>query len=78
MRTTINKRADLLRRAKRTAIERGSTLNEIVEMALAEFLERNEQPKSIPIVKLPRSKQSGGTQPGVNLDDGASHLDWRC
>ena len=75
MRTTINVREDVLRRAKKVALERGSTFNEVVDRALAEYLARQEQLVRIVSVKLPRSKQKGGVQPGVNLDDTAALLD---
>lgn len=75
MRTTIKVSDDILRRAKKAALERDETLNDIVEHALGEFLRHLEQPAAIRPVKLPKSKKSGGVQPGVDLDDSAALMD---
>ena len=75
MRTTVKLKDDLLRRARRLALERDATLNDVVEAALRDFLARAEHPSPVPPVKLPRSKQTGGVQPGVDLDDTAGLLD---
>ena len=75
MRTTVNLREDLLRRAKRAAADRASTLSAVVEMALREFLARLEKAPTIAPVDLPRSRHKGGVQSGVDLDDTAALLD---
>jgi predicted transcriptional regulator len=73
MRTTIRLDDDLLRRAKRAALERGTTLTAIVEEALRRALApepaRRREPVALP------SFRADGLQPGVDLDDTASLLD---
>lgn len=75
MRTTINVREDLLRRAKKFAAQRSSTLNQVVENALTDLFSRTDKGEPISPVQLPVSKQSGGVQPGIDLDDTAALLD---
>jgi Arc/MetJ family transcription regulator len=73
MRTTIRLDDDLLAKAKRAAIERGTTLTAVIEEALrlalapghAEPRERLEL----------RTFRGDGLRPGVDLDDTASLLD---
>lgn len=73
MRTTIRLDDDLLRRAKRAALERGTTLTAVIEDALRRALapEPGDRPRS---VSLPTFR-GDGLQPGVDLDDTASLLD---
>ena len=68
-RTTIRLDDDLLRRAKRAALERGTTLTAVIEDALrrALALEPGGRPRS--------TFRGDGLQPGVDLDDTASLLD---
>jgi hypothetical protein len=73
MRTTIRLDDDLLARAKRAAVERGTTLTALIEDALRralapETVERRRR------VSLPTFR-GDGLQPGVDLDDTASLLD---
>jgi len=65
----------LLRRAKRIAAERGTTLTAILEEALREWLDRPRKGRRSPPVDLPVSRASGGVRPGVDLDDGADLLE---
>ena len=71
MRTTISLDEDLLKQARRVALDRGISFNELVVTALRVELSRT--------AKLPRKKRitlptfSGrGLRPGVDLDDSAS------
>ncbi len=73
MRTTIRLDDQLLRDAKRAALERGTTLTALVEDALRRALapapgERRER------FRIP-TFHGDGLQPGVDLDDTASLLD---
>jgi Arc/MetJ family transcription regulator len=73
MRTTIRLDEDLLAKAKRAAIERGTTLTAVIEDALRRALapghaERRER------FELPTFR-GDGLRPGVDLDDTASLLD---
>jgi Arc/MetJ family transcription regulator len=73
MRTTIRLDDDLLARAKRAAVERGTTLTALIEDALRRAL--------APAAPPPRRRLSlptfrgDGLQPGVDLDDTAALLD---
>jgi hypothetical protein len=64
--TTIRLDGDLLRQAKRRALETGRTLNAVIEDALRAALQSRRGPKHR-FVELPRSG-AGGTLPGVDLD----------
>ena len=73
MRTTIRLDDDLLARAKRAAVERGTTLTALIEDALRRALApeptRTRRPVSLPTFR------GDGLQPGVDLDDTSSLLD---
>ncbi len=73
MRTTIRLDDDLLRRAKRRAIETGRTLNAVIEDALRAALQR-PRARQAARVQLPVSG-AGGTLPGVDLDNTAALYD---
>jgi Arc/MetJ family transcription regulator len=73
MRTTIRLDDDLLRRAKRAAAERGTTLTALVEEALRRTLAPEPAPARRSLA-LPTFR-GDGLQPGVDLDDTASLLD---
>lgn len=73
MRTTIRLDDELLTRAKRAALERGTTLTAVIEDALRRAL-APERPATRDDVHLPSSR-GDGLQPGVDLDDTASLLD---
>lgn len=73
MRTTIRLDDDLLRRAKRAAVERGTTLTALIEDALRRVLVAEVQPRHA-AVSLPTFR-GDGLQPGADLDDTASLLD---
>ena len=75
MRTTIRLDDELLRDAKRHAVETGRTLTAVIEEALRASLARREAAggRKKP-VKL-RAAGSGGLRPGLDLDDSAALLD---
>jgi hypothetical protein len=73
MRTTIRLDDDLLARAKRAAVERGTTLTALIEDALRRAL-APETAERRGRVSLPTFR-GDGLQPGVDLDDTASLLD---
>ena len=73
MRTTIRLDDDLLARAKRAAVERGTTLTALIEDALRRAL-APETTRRWPDVSLPTFR-GDGLQSGVDLDDTASLLD---
>ena len=67
MRTTIRLSDDLLRKVRKKAAEEGRTLTSLVEEGLKTVLiERKQARRSR--VRLPISKASGGTLPGVDLN----------
>jgi hypothetical protein len=70
MRTTIRLDGELLRQAKRRALETGRTLNAVIEDALRAALQARRSPETRP-VELPVSG-AGGTLPGVDLDNTAA------
>ncbi len=74
MRTTIRIDDDVLRGAKKLALETDRTLTAVIEDALREVLvRRSERAKRRP-VRLP-TFGGEGLQPGVDLDDSAALLD---
>lgn len=72
-RTTIRLRADLLKAAKRYALDHDTTFTALVEEALEEKLKLARQFPKEPF-KL-RTFDGGGLQHGVNLDDNAATRD---
>jgi hypothetical protein len=75
MRTTIRLDDELLRAAKRAAVERGTTLTAVIEDALRRALGTGAAAASPPEhVELPTFR-GDGLLPGVDLDDTASLLD---
>lgn len=74
MRTTIRLDDELLQRAKRAALDRGTTLTAVIEDALRRALSP-EAVSSVEDVAIPTFRGEGGLQPGVDLDDTASLLD---
>ena len=73
-RTTVRLDEQLLKDAKRLALETGRTLTAVMEEALRAALAQRPKParKHVP---LPVSKQRGWVLPGVNLDDNAATRD---
>jgi hypothetical protein len=75
MRTTVRLDENLLRQAKREAQKRGETLTSMIERGLRLTLAAESRKPSQRRVKLPLSKASGGTLPGVDLNDSSALLD---
>lgn len=73
MRTTIRLDDELLRDAKRAALERGTTLTAVIEDALRRALAPGAV-APVEDVEIPTFR-GNGLQPGVDLDDTASLLD---
>jgi len=75
MRTTVRLNDSLLRQVKAEAARRGETVTALVERGLRLVLSATDRPAKRTRVKLPVSKATGGTRPGVDLDDSAGLLD---
>lgn len=75
MRTTVRLDPGLLARARDAAEERGETLTSLIERGLRLVLARGEGGPSRRRIRLPVSRASGGTLPGIDLDDSANLLD---
>ena len=71
MRTTISLDEALLKRARRAALDRGISFNELVITALRVELSRTPQSQPREKVTLP-TFGGRGLRPGVDLDDTAS------
>jgi hypothetical protein len=67
MRTTVRLSDDLLRRARKKASEQGRTLTSLLEEGLKSVLAESKPAKRTR-VRLPVSKATGGTLPGVDLN----------
>ena len=74
MRTTVTISEDLLKRARKAALERSCTLSALVEEALQRTLLADAAIASSEPTRLPTFR-GRGLQPGVDLDDTASLLD---
>jgi hypothetical protein len=71
MRATISIDEALLKQARRAALDRGISLNELVVTALRLELYRATKPHRKKKLTLPTFR-SRGLRPGVDLDDSAS------
>lgn len=67
MRTTVRLSDDLLRKARKKAAEEGRTLTSLIEEGLKTVLAESKPVRRMR-VRLPISKASGGTLPGVDLN----------
>lgn len=74
MRTTVRLADDLLRRVRKKAAEQGRTLTSMVEEGLKTLL-AEPKPARRTRVRLPISRASGGTLPGVDLNRSSDLLD---
>jgi hypothetical protein len=75
MRTTIRIDDDLLKEARRVAVESGKTLTEVVEDSLREsFARRKPSAPTRAHIDLPVFRGSG-LKPGINLDKTSELLD---
>ncbi|MCS7008012.1 MAG: CopG family transcriptional regulator [Thermoleophilia bacterium] len=73
MRTTIRLDDELLTRAKRAAVERGTTLTAVIEDALRRALAPADAERGERFTM--HTFHGDGLRPGVDLDDTASLLD---
>ena len=75
MRTTVRLDEGLLAQAKAEAARHGKTLTALMEEGLRlAIASRGAQPRRRKVV-LPVSRQSGGTFPGIDIDNSAELLD---
>ena len=74
MRTTIRINDDVLRAAKKAAVDRDISLTKLIEEALREKLEYRAEPVKNRRVRL-AAFNGNGLQPGVDLDDSASLIE---
>jgi hypothetical protein len=72
-RTTIRLDDELLRRARREALDRGTTLTAVIEDALRRALASTESGRREPFRM--RTFHGDGLLPGVDLDDTSALLD---
>ena len=75
MRTTVRLPDELLRRARKRAAEQGRTLTSLLEEGLNLVLTGQPKVPRRERVRLPISKASGGTLPGVDLNRSGDLLD---
>ena len=75
MRTTLNLNDHLYAYIKDVANETDRSITSVVHDFLLESLHRRRQRKSAEPVELPVSDQTGGTLPGVDINDNASVLE---
>jgi hypothetical protein len=68
MRTTVRLSEELLRKAKRKAVEKGQTLTSLIEEGLRIVLANPGNARRRGPAKLPISVASGGTLPGIDLN----------
>ena len=74
MRTTLDLNDELVRRAKREAAERGTSLTSVIEDALREKLSRRK-PARAGARRTLRTYKGTGLQPGVSLSSTSALLD---
>lgn len=75
MRTTVRLDEGLLTQAKAEARRQGESLTTLIERGLRLVLAGRGRRAPRGHVRLPVSRESGGTLPGVNLDDTSAILD---
>ena len=75
MRTTVRLDAGLLREAKAEASRKGETVTALIERGLRLVLARGRARGRRARITLPVSRATGGTRPGVNLDDSSAVMD---
>jgi hypothetical protein len=71
-RTTVRLPEELARRAKRKAAAEGRSLTALIEEGLRRVLDERPSGDAARRVLPPVSKATGGTMPGIDLDDTAS------
>jgi hypothetical protein len=75
MRTTVRLDDALFERARREAARRKITFTRLLEEGLQLALARREEPRRRSPVSLPTFSGTGGTLPGIDLDDSSALLD---
>ena len=75
MRTTVRLPDGLLRQVKAEAARRGETVTTLIERGLRMVLATSGRGGRRARIILPVSEASGGTRPGVDLDDSSALLD---
>ena len=75
MRTTIRLDEGLLRQAKAEAARRKETVTVLIERGLRLILARSGKAPRRARVSLPVSRATGGTRPGIDLNDSSGLLD---
>ena len=75
MRTTIRLDEGLLRQAKAEAARRKETVTALIERGLRLVLAGSGKAPRRPRVSLPVSRATGGTRPGIDLNDMSGLLD---
>ena len=76
MRTTVRLNEALLDEAKATARQRHTTLTALIEDGLRLTIATNHAPQKRRRVVLPVASQSGGTLPGVDINNNAALLEF--
>lgn len=75
MRTTVRLSDALIRQAKAEAARRGETVTALIEQGLRLVLAGARHRLRKPSIALPVSHATGGTRPGVDLNDSGAVLD---
>jgi hypothetical protein len=75
MRTTVRLDEALMRQVKAEAARRGQSVTSLIEKGLRLVLASGRQRSRRERVVLPVSRATGGTHPGVDLDDSGALLD---
>lgn len=76
MRTTVRLDGELLRQVKAEAARRGETMTALIERGLRLVLAGSHRGRGRrPRIRLPVSRATGGTRPGVDLNDSRALLD---
>ena len=75
MRTTVRLDEGLLRDAKAEALRRGETVTALIERGLRLVLAAGRRRPHRARITIPVSRATGGTHPGVDLNDSSAVLD---
>jgi len=75
MRTTVRLDDGLMRQVKAEAARRGQTVTELIEKGLQLVLASGRARTRRERVVVPVSRATGGTHPGVDIDDSSGLLD---